>query len=277
MHKTIRHFFPDLFERFNELPDTRKRSSYEVSELLTACIAMFLLRETSRNAFNNDRKEAHFKDNYFKVFGQRLPHMDTVEDLLRLLKGEELQELKTALVAGLIESQVFNRFKLLGKHYTVAIDGTGISSSDHDNESNTSLKKTSKNGLVTYYEQVLEAKLVTPSGLAISLVSEWLANAPDHKYNKQDCEQAGFKRLAKKLKKYFPRLPICLLADGLYPNQTFMEICQNYGWAYIVVLKDDSLKTLQEDIADIENKHRSQQEHYGIEAKGQIHITQIVK
>ena len=277
MHKTIRHFFPNLFERFNQFEDSRKRSSYQISELLTACMAMFLLRETSRNAFNNDRKEAHFKENYFKVFRQRLPHMDTVEDLLRLLKGQELQELKTTLVAGLIESQVFNRFKLLGKYYTVAIDGTGISSSDHDNDNNNALKKTSKNGVVTYYDQVLEAKLVTPSGLAISLVSEWLENDPDKHYNKQDCEQAGFKRLAQKLKQYFPRLPICLLADGLYPNKTFMEICKNHGWAYIVVLKDDSLKTLQEDIADIENKYRSEQQHHNIAAKGQVHITQQLK
>jgi hypothetical protein len=274
MHKIIRHFFPDLFERINEFTDDRERSSYEVSELVTACIAMFLLRETSRNAFNNDRKEARFKENYFKVFRQRLPHMDTVEDLLRLLREEELQGLKTTLVAGLIEGQVFNRFKLLGKHYLVAVDGTGINSYDHDNDSGTRLQKKSKNDVVTYYEQVLEAKLVTPTGLAISLVSEWLANDPTKNYNKQDCEQAGFKRLAEKLKKYFPRLPICLLADGLYPNQPFMEICQNNGWTYIVVLKDDSLKTLQEDIVDIENKHRCLLEHSTIEAKGRVHLTQ---
>lgn len=272
MHKTIRHFFPHLFEQFNNLTDDRKRSSYQLSELLTGCVAMYLLRETSRNALNNDRKEAGFKENYFKVFGQRLPHMDTVEDVLRLLKDDELENLKTVLVAGLIEHKVLNRFKLLGKHYMVAIDGTGINSYDHDNETNTRLKKTSKNGKVTYYEQVLEAKLVTSSGLAISLASEWLCNSAGN--NKQDCELAGFKRLAKKLKASFPRLPMCLLADGLYPNQSFMDICQNNGWAYIVVLKDDSLKTLQEDISDIENKHRCQLECTTVEAKGQVYTTQ---
>lgn len=272
MHKTIRHFLPNLYEQFNNLTDDRKRREYELSELLTGCVAMYLLRETSRNSLNNDRKEAHFKENYLKVFGQRLPQMDTVEYMLRLLKEDELQNLKTTLVAQLIEQQVFNRFKLLGKHYTVAIDGTGINSYDHDNETNTRLQKTSKTGKVTYYEQVLEAKLVTSSGLAISLASEWLCNTAGN--SKQDCELAGFKRLANKLKASFPRLPICLLADGLYPNQTFMDTCRNNGWAYIAVLKDDSLKTLQEDIADIENKHRCQLECTTATAKGQVFTNQ---
>lgn len=238
---------------------------------------MFLLRETSRNAINNDRKEAHFLENYYKIFGQRLPHLDTVDDYLRLLEGTELEELKAALVAGLIEQKVFYRFKLLGKHYTVAIDGSGTGSYTKNDEEKTRLHKTSKNGKVTYYHQVLEAKLVTPSGFSISLLSEWLTNEADTRYNKQDCEQAAFKRLAKRLKTYFPRLPICLLADGLYPNQTFMKICQDNSWEYVVVLKDDSLKTLHQDIADIEDKHRTELECNYIEAKGQRHIKQLFK
>ena len=200
-----------------------------------------------------------------------------MDDYLRLLDNKELEDLKAALVAGLIEQKVFYRFKLLGRHYTVAIDATGTNSYTQNDEAKTRLHKTSKNGKVTYYHQVLEAKLVTPSGFSISLLSEWLTNENDTGYNKQDCEQAAFKRLAKRLKTYFPRLPICMLADGLYPNQTFMEICQNNSWAYIVVLKDDSLKTLQEDITDIENKHRTQLECNSIEAKGRIHIKQLLQ
>lgn len=236
---------------------------------------MFLLRQTSRNAINNDRKEAHFSENYYKIFGQRLPHLDTVDDYLRLLDNMELEDIKAALVAGLIEQKVFYRFKLLGKHYTVAIDATGTNSYSENDELKTRLHKTSKKGKVTYYHQVLEAKLVTPSGFSISLLSEWLTNETNSGYNKQDCEQAAIKRLAKRLKSYFPRLPICLLTDGLYPNQTFITICQNNAWHYIVVLKDDSLKTLQEDIADIEDKHRTELECSYIEAKGQVHIKQL--
>lgn len=274
MHKVIRHYFPTIFDKFNKLPDARKRSDYKVSELLTSAIAMFLLRETSRNALNNDSREDNFKTNYFKIFGQRLPHMDTVEDFLRILLPEELEKLKASLVAGLITQKVLHRFKLLGKFYTVAIDGTGTNSYSQNDAEQTRIHKTSKNDVTTYYHHVVEAKLVTSTGLSISLASEWVSNEADKNFKKQDCEQKAFVRLAEKIKKLFPRLPLCILADGLYPNKTFMETCTNNGWAYIVVLKDDSLKGLQEDVADVENKYKAKLECTNFEAKGKTKVVQ---
>ncbi len=238
---------------------------------------MFLFRETSRNAINNDRKEGNFCQSYFKVFKQRLPHLDTVEDYLRLLDCTELEKLKAALVAGLIEQKVFYRFRLLGSHYTVAVDGTGTNSYAENDAQQTRLHKTSKNGKVTYYHHVVEAKLITSSGLCISLASEWVANDGGTEFKKQDCEQKAFARLAGTLKKLFPRLPVCILADGLYPNKTFMQTCKGNGWEFIVMLKDESLKTLQQDIADIENKHRRSVEVHRREAKGAVHTHQLYR
>jgi hypothetical protein len=95
---------------------------------------------------------------------------------------------------------------------------------------------------------VLEAKLVTSSGLSISLASEFIENPAGGDYEKQDCEQKAFVRLAFKIKKYFPRLPICMLADGLYPNNTVFNICEKYNWQFIITLKDDCLKTFNQEV-----------------------------
>jgi hypothetical protein len=274
VHKVIRHYFPRLFEQMNNLADARKRRDYAVSELVTGCMAMFLFKETSRNALNLDRREDNFKENYYRVFKLRLPHMDTVEAFLRLLKEEGLEELKAALVAGMVEQKVFNRFKFLGKYFTVAIDGTGTNSYSQNDTAGSRIHKTSKNGVTVYGYHVVEAKLVTSSGLSISLASEWVTNETGRNFDKQDCEQEAFVRLAKKLKKYFPRLPVCLLADGLYPNKTFMQTCRDNGWAYVVVLKDNSLKILQQDIGDTENKHRHTMEVLRMEHRGKTHIHQ---
>jgi hypothetical protein len=256
-----------------ELSDGRRRRNYQVAELVTGCITMFLLKETSRNALNNDRDE-RFKSNYAKIFKLRLPHMDTVDDFLRLLPPDELEQLKAALVSSMIEQKMFHKFKLLGKHFMVAVDGTGVNSYDENDAEGSRTSKTSKNGTVTYSHYVVEAKLVTSSGLAISLASEWVANEPGRDFEKQDCEQKAFGRLAQKIKKHFPRLPICILADGLYPNKTFMKICAGNKWEFIVVLKDDNLKTLQEEIQDIEQKHRHSFECNTCMHKGKTHIHQ---
>jgi len=55
-------------------------------------------------------------------------------------------------------------------------------------------------------------------------------------------------QLVAKIKKYFPRLPICILEDGLYPNNTVFDICVKNDWKFIITLKDGNLKTIQAEV-----------------------------
>ena len=194
---------------------------------------------------NLERGNSIFISNFEKLFGKRLPHMDTIDDILVRLSNDELEILKASLVASLIEKKVFGKFRLGGVHYRVAVDGTGVMTV---NESHCAhcLKKVSKTGVTTYFHNILEAKLITPNGFAISLATEWIENPKT--YDKQDCERKAFQRLASKLKSLFPRLPICIHADGLYPNKTFFDICKANDWRFIVTLKNGNLKRLWEDI-----------------------------
>jgi hypothetical protein len=79
------------------------------------------------------------------------------------------------------------------------------------------------------------------------LAGEWVEN-PLGDFDRQDCERKAFVRLADKLKKQYPRLPVCILADGLYPNNTVFDICQSNDWKYIPVLQDTMLKSVQEEV-----------------------------
>jgi len=88
--------------------------------------------------------------------------------------------------------------------------------------------------------------LVCPNGFSISVGTEWILN--EGEWKKQDCELAAFKRLAEQLKKDFPRLSICILADALYPNQQVFQICKQYGWACILTLKDGQLKDIWQEV-----------------------------
>ena len=67
---------------------------------------------------------------------------------------------------------------------------------------------------------MLEACLVSSNGFFISLASLWIENSAH--YDKQDCERKAFIQLANELKKQYPRLPILILANGLYPYQRFL-------------------------------------------------------
>jgi hypothetical protein len=101
----------------------------------------------------------------------------------------------------------------------------------------------SKSGKVTWFHNVLEAKLVTPEGFCISLSTEWIKN-PQVEFNKQDCQLKAFGRLAEKIKKIHPRMKICTVADGLYPQQIFFEIYEQKNWKWILTFQNGNLPSI---------------------------------
>jgi hypothetical protein len=247
--KTINHHFPDFYDDLLLITDPRKNKHYSTSEIIFAAISMFLFKCGSRNAYDNFINERSFKKNYKKLFGLRLPKLDAVANMLKQLPENELEDLKDKLVHTLIENRVFDKWRYLGK-FMVAIDATGICSFKEkhcDKCLHKTYNKGKKNEKTVYYHNVLEAKLVTENGFSISMSTVWIEN-PGKEYDKQDCEQKAFVRMAEILKKRFPRLNICICADGLYPNDTFFGICQDKNWDYIVGLKEDSLKNFWKNI-----------------------------
>ncbi len=246
LFKTISHFFPDLFEQLRQIEDCRRRSDYALSEILMAAIALFIFQQGSRNAFNNLRQEAKFAKHYRRLFKLRLPHLDTVHRVLCRLADEPLEQLKQWLVKTLLEKKALHRYRLLGTYFVVAIDATGtMSGAEKPGEQ--CLHQTSTTGKTTYFHNVLEAKLITPNGLAISLATEWIVN-PLTEYDKQDCERNAFVRLAAKLKHRYPRLPICLTADGLYPYRGCFDTCRATHWAFILTFQDGNLPSVWEEV-----------------------------
>ena len=246
--KIVKHNFPNLYDDLGRINDPRHQYQYGIDEIVFGAISMFLFKTGSRNNYENISKEGKFKKNYKKSFGMSLPSTDAIADVLKKMTEQELETIKISMVKSLLEKKIFHKYKAFGK-FMVAVDGTGIATYK-ERHCDDCLYTESKTGKKTYYHKVLEAKLVTPNGFSISLCTVWIDNEDTNngKYEKQGCEQKAFEKLAKKLKKDFPRLPICLCADGLYPNNTFFEICKNNNWDYIVTLKDGNLKGLWKKI-----------------------------
>ena len=246
----IKRRFPCMFSAFSGLNDPRKGQGqgrqYDMSSIMLGGMSVFLFKTGSRNQLDNKRKDGFFGRQYSRLFNMELPHQDTVKDVLCELPNAEVERVKMNLTSELFEQKWLRKYRLLGKYRLVAVDATGIVSFDKPHCEHCLTKK-SKNGKITYFHYVLEAKLVTRDGHAISMASEWIEN-PTGEFDKQDCERKAFIRLAEKLKKQFSRLPICILADGLYPYENSFKICEEYGWKFIFVLQDKSLKTVQEEL-----------------------------
>jgi len=215
-----------------------------------ACLAMFLFKTESRNGYNQKREEQQFRDNYERLFKHPMPHADSVHHVMELLNEAQVEQLKQTMVKVLFERKIFHKSRYRGQWFRIAVDASGSASYDHKH-CDQCLHKTSKNDKTTYFHNVLEARLVTPNGFSVSLITQWIENPENEDYDKQDCERKAFNRLALKLKKTYPRLPIIILADGLYPYEGFFATCQDNQWAYIVTFKEGNLKTIWSEVDDL--------------------------
>jgi hypothetical protein len=206
---------------------------------------------------------------------EELPHYDTINNFLEKLDPNELEQIRFYMIRQLISKKVFEKDRLtegknrpnpIKKHYwTVAVDATNLHTfSNRHSEAYTSKNHTA--GGTKYYAQVLEAKLVF-GNIVISLASEFIDNE-QAKTDKQDCELTAFKRLAKKIKKAFPKLPICLLADSLYPSQPVFEICKANGWRYLLRYKAGKIPTITQGYEFGQEEPEFQEYNEGIEKGG---------
>lgn len=62
---------------------------------------------------------------------------------------------------------------------------------------------------------------------------------------------------------------MCLIADGLYPNQSFFQICQDKGWAWIVTLKDGNLPSVWKGVLKRQGVTRCRSRHEDVRCRGQ--------
>lgn len=209
-----------------------------------AGLMMFVFKRGSKH--NTDKLfSENFKANYFRLFGMRLPVMESVNQFLKELPAQELENLKRCLVKNLIEKRVLDKYRFQGR-LIVAVDGTGICSFDQEPFPDCPYK-VSKLGNKKWYAGLLEAKILCSNGFSISIATQWYQN-DDNIDQKQDCEKKAFQRLAQKIKKHYPRLALTIVADALYPNQKFFETCQNNQWKYILTFKEGCLKSVWEEV-----------------------------
>ena len=223
--------------------------TYPLPALLFEGVLMFLCRLGARRQVGFLLRNEVAARTFETLFGvAKVAHGDTMNNVLCALRPEAVQEMVCAMTETLIRKKLLSVQRLLGKYYCIAIDGTGTLTY-RDRHCPYCLTRT-KDGKTTYYHNVLEAKLVTQNGFAFSIMSEFIENTEEG-MTKQDCELKAFYRLAPRLKARFQKLPIALLLDGLFAGGPVFGLCRRLGWRFLIGLKDDDLKTVNEEFESL--------------------------
>jgi hypothetical protein len=247
--KTMNRILPGIFQKLSRVKDFRHpgKIKYKAAVLLLSGLLSFVFQKTSRREANRELTTATFMENVKLCIPdlEEMPHHDTIQRFLAVMDINDLEKTHMELVREFITSKKFSRY-LLGCSYPIAIDGSQKYAYNFLWAEECQRRKI--NGKDQYYCSALEASLAFQGGLTIPLCTEFLDYMEgDVDSDKQDCELKAFRRLARKLKGFFPKLKVIVLLDGLYPNGDVFELCRSYKWQYMIVLQDDSLKSVWEE------------------------------
>ena len=253
----LKQYFPDLTTMFEELTDTRNQSyvKYSMSVIFITRLLGLLCGKTSMRSLTETMNTDICIKNISKILEidlDEIPHYDTINDVFEQVNSEELRRIQKYMVTKLIRSKMFEKYRFMDKYYQIVVDGTHLVTFK-ERHCNHCLKRVHNKGsideYVEYYHYVLEAKLVV-GDIVISLDTEFVENESEN-VTKQDCELKAFYRMAKRIKKNYPKMPIIISGDALYGKYKVIEICKTNKWEYIIRLKDN-LPSLVEELEGLE-------------------------
>jgi hypothetical protein len=258
--QTVRHFFPDLNDWLQAVPDSRDQEAciYATRFLMWWGICLYLFQLGSRRQLNFrlDALGTSVLANLNRLADthqQTRPVHGTLDHFLGHVQPSALAAVRTRMIRQLIRSKVLEPARLQGC-LVLVLDATGLFCFRQRHCPHCLVQRHEKSTL--YLHNVLEAKLLGPGDLVLSLGSEFIENADAQDPTatrrsaeavKQDCELKAFSRLAPALKQEFPQLRLCVSVDSLYACGRFFQMCQDHNWSFICTLKPKDLPTVWKD------------------------------
>src|ERR1019366_3811635 len=171
-----------------------------------------------------------------------LPVHDTLDYFIAHVSLDGWERLRTQFVQRLLRMKALDSARLLGRP-VLLLDATGLICFHRRHCPNCLTQRHGKQTL--YLHQVLEAKLLGPGGVVVSLGSEFIENADvadsqgkSAEEVKQDCELKAAQRLLPRLKKEYPQLPFVLALHSLYGCGTLFALAKELNWSFVVTFKE---------------------------------------
>jgi hypothetical protein len=249
--QSVRHFFPDFNAWLHDLPDSRapQLCTYETGFLAWWGICLYLLQLGSRRQLDFELRDGGepVLANLNRLAETRqssLPVHDTLDHFLGHVPLWGWENLRCQMVQRLLRMRVLDSARLSGRP-VLLIDATGLVCFQ---QRHCAYCLTQRHGERTlYFHHVLEAKLLGPAGIVLSLGSEFIENADAADASasgssadkiKQDCELKALARLLPRIKRTYPQLAFVLSLDALYAVGPVFAQLEKLGWSYVVTFKE---------------------------------------
>ncbi len=216
--------------------------------VLCVAVLMFTCRFSSLRRLDEASEDAMFRDNvntFSRCTRETVICSKQMTNVLKVSDPGPIGDLRPRIIKDMIRNKQLPDAFLLN-HLMVVADGSGIFSSSEEHCSQCLTQK-HDDGSKTYLHNVLEVKVITHGGLALSLSTEPQLNPADGKYDKQDCENKAFKRALPRIKEIFPRELLAYLLDSGYCNGPMFKAIDALHQKFICCFKPGSIPTLYEE------------------------------
>ena len=219
-------------------------------------LALYLFQLGSRHQLDYDLRDGGppVLANLNRLAGTQqttLPVHDTLDHFLGHVKLAGWERLRRQMVQRLVRMKALDAARLLGR-FVLLIDGTGLLCFRRRHCPDCLVQRHGTHTL--YLHQVLEAKLLGPGGVVVSLDSEFIDNADAGGARgrrteevKQDCELKALARLLPRIKKAYPQLRFVLALDSLYGCGPMFALAEQFGWSYVVTFKEGRTPALWQE------------------------------
>jgi hypothetical protein len=247
--QTVRHFFPELNTWLDRLPDTRLQDACTYSRRFLAWwgLCLYLFQLGSRRQLDYELRDGgatvlHNLNRLAQTEQTTLPVHDTLDHFVGHVALGGWERFRTRCVQRLVRMKALDAARLLGRP-VLLVDATGLLCFHQRHCAHCLVQRHGETTL--YLHHVLEAKLLGPAGLVVSLGSEFIDNADAASAAgtsalevKQDCELKALYRLLPRIKKDYPQLPFVLALDNLYACGPLFALAEQLHWSYVVTFKE---------------------------------------
>jgi hypothetical protein len=245
-----------LNDWLQQLPDRRdpEAITYETRFMAWWGIGLYLFQLGSRRQldYELDAHDTYVLDNLNRLAGtdhDTRPVHDTLDYFIGHVKAKGFPGVCTKMVRRLVRMKALDAARLLGKP-VVPIDGTGLLCFHRRHCDHCLVQRHQKT--TVYLHNVLEAKVLGPAGVVVSVASEFIENADaapgkSAAQVKQDCELKAFDRLAPKLKAALPHTRLVVSGDSLFACGRVLKTCKDNRWSYVFTFKEGHMPALWAD------------------------------
>jgi hypothetical protein len=239
---------------FKDVPDHRKGHDIPLVDVMLSGFALFSLKSPSLLAFDDERRNNAF--NLSALFGmQSIPCDTQMRTILDDVDPLHIRPAFTSVFRQCQRGKVLESFVFWQNHYLIASDGSSYFASEKVHCPNC-LDKRSRNGVVSYYHQLLGLAIVHPDHkIVLPLCPEPIVKQDGS--DKNDGEQSATRRALQHFRREHPHLKAIFVEDALSANAPHIEDLRQHDIRFILSVKPGKQTSLFDDMRQADEENRT--------------------